>query len=92
MLSETIETHSRSPEPGPDGPERGGGGYMDVQAVGACSGGSSQVACLVGVSLPRTAQEQQKRPRPKSRALVEPPIGIEPMTCSLRVNRSDRLS
>ena len=36
--------------------------------------------------------DQQKRPRPESGALSEPPIGIEPMTYSLRVNRSGRLS
>ena len=40
----------------------------------------------------RTASDQQKRPRPESGASSEPPIGIEPMTYSLRVNRSGRLS
>ena len=47
------------------------------------------VALLMSVKM---APEQQKRPRPESRALSEPPIGIEPMTYSLRVNRSGRLS
>ena len=40
----------------------------------------------------RTPSDQQKRPRPESGASSEPPIGIEPMTYSLRVNRSGRLS
>lgn len=39
-----------------------------------------------------TGTDQQKRPRPESGASSEPPIGIEPMTYSLRVNRSGRLS
>ena len=36
--------------------------------------------------------DQQKRPRPESGAPSEPPKGIEPLTYSLRVNRSGRLS
>ncbi len=33
-----------------------------------------------------------ERPRPRTRALREPPTGVEPVTYSLRVNRSSRLS
>jgi len=40
----------------------------------------------------QTASEQRKRLRLVLGVLVEPPIGIEPMTYSLRVNRSGRLS
>ena len=36
--------------------------------------------------------DQQKRPPADRRALSEPPKGIEPLTYSLRVNRSGRLS
>ena len=39
-----------------------------------------------------TDPDQQKRPPADRGALSEPPIGIEPMTYSLRVNRSGRLS
>jgi hypothetical protein len=49
------------------------------------------VLALVGLGS-HMASDQQKRPRPESRAFGEPPIGIEPMTYSLRVNRSGRLS
>jgi DNA invertase Pin-like site-specific DNA recombinase len=41
---------------------------------------------------PRQAADQRKRLRRVRVVLVEPPIGIEPMTYSLRVNRSGRLS
>ena len=40
----------------------------------------------------KTAPDQQKRPRLCRGRSAEPPIGIEPMTYSLRVNRSSRLS
>lgn len=40
----------------------------------------------------RTRPDQQKRPPADRGASSEPPIGIEPMTYSLRVNRSGRLS
>jgi len=40
----------------------------------------------------QTASDQRKRLRLVLGAWVEPPIGIEPMTYSLRVNRSGRLS
>lgn len=39
-----------------------------------------------------TGPDQQKRPPADRGASSEPPIGIEPMTYSLRVNRSGRLS
>ena len=39
-----------------------------------------------------TGPDQQKRPSRGEGRSVEPPIGIEPMTYSLRVNRSGRLS
>jgi len=38
------------------------------------------------------ASDQRKRLRRVWVVFVEPPIGIEPMTYSLRVNRSGRLS
>ena len=40
----------------------------------------------------QTASEQQKRPHGEGVSGVEPPKGIEPLTYSLRVNRSGRLS
>ena len=44
------------------------------------------------LALAGIAAEQQKRPPANRRALPEPPKGIEPLTYSLRVNRSGRLS
>lgn len=41
------------------------------------------VAVLAGSA--KTAPDQQKRPRPCRGRSAEPPIGIEPMTYSLRV-------
>ena len=40
----------------------------------------------------RMRLDQQKRPPADRGALSEPPKGIEPLTYSLRVNRSGRLS
>lgn len=48
--------------------------------------------CAVPLAGVEMGSDQQKRPPADRGASSEPPIGIEPMTYSLRVNRSGRLS
>lgn len=65
------------------GAHEGSLGLVTVALVGLLTT-LAQVVC--------TGPDQQKRPPADRGALPEPPIGIEPMTYSLRVNRSGRLS
>ena len=56
-----------------------------LAAILAMVGSTASKLVLMG-------SHQQKRPPANRRALSEPPKGIEPLTYSLRVNRSGRLS
>ena len=76
-------------EDGQRGPGSGGTAHRERPGAGQARQDAG------GESLPGDGQDHVGTPRPDAAVwwvVVEPPIGIEPMTYALRVRRSDRLS